>query len=185
MAPDVRRLLQAKNLLVLKEIVLEAHVPHAVGLDGYMAAGFPSCWTHAANGSLSWQESRSPRLRGLVGRCPVAARNFCQHRARGSGDPGWHQELCDLTMDEAEKGWLVGPSDTNTERDTRTLGPAPRFLVKQGDALRAIDDCSVCGHNKAPFVSEKVDLIGIDPLLNSAKAAVCAVTSDRPDEVVC
>jgi len=55
--------------------------------------------------------------------------------------------------------------------------------VKQGDKLRAIDDYSVCGHKTATFVSEQVDLIGIDPLLNSAKGAI-AVTSDRPDEVV-
>ena len=33
-------------------------------------------------------------------------------------------------------------------------------------------------------MSEKVDLIGIGPLLNSARAAMCAVTGDWPDEVV-
>ena len=44
--------------------------------------------------------------------------------------------------------------------DTRTLSathghwaPAPRFLVKQGDKLRVLEDYSVCGHNKATFLS--------------------------------
>jgi len=75
MAPDVRRVLQGKNLLVSKEILFEAQVPHAVELVAYVAAGFPCCWTHAATGSLSAQESRgaSPRHRSLVGRCPCCA----------------------------------------------------------------------------------------------------------------
>ena len=90
--------------------------------------------------------------------------------------PGWDQELSDLTMDEAEKGWLVGPSDTETLSATHGLWAQHRgsWWSKALSYVQSATTACVGAQH----------VIGIDPLLISAKAAMCAVTSDRLDEVV-
>jgi hypothetical protein len=82
-----------------------------------------------------------------------------------------------------QKKWLSGPFDSeeavSTAIGTEDWIPSPRFGLKQGSKIRAIDNYSAGGVNGAFVADEKVDLQGIDHVAALAKALATAVADDR------
>jgi len=82
-----------------------------------------------------------------------------------------------------QKKWLSGPFDSeeavSTAIGTEDWIPSPRFGLKQGSKIRAIDNYSAGGVNGAFVSDEKVDLQGIDHVAALAKALATAVADDR------
>ena len=76
---------------------------------------------------------------------------------RPSGDYELDLAVTKTTEDEVARGWLTGP----WTGQAGALGPVPRFGVKQGDSVRAVDDCTFAGQNGATSIAEKVDTGGV------------------------
>ena len=53
-------------------------------------------------------------------------------------------------------------------------GPVPRFGVKQGDSVRAVDDHTFAGQNGATSIAEKVNTGGVDVVVGIARCLLLA-----------
>ncbi len=74
------------------------------------------------------------------------------------------EEIWEITLEEAEKGWLEGPY---TEKEvSEKFGPlfvaSPRFGLVQSDKIRPIDDMSVSLVNSSFSAGYALDLDGVD-----------------------
>ena len=108
-------------------------------------------------------------------------------KCRASEDENSDNEVWKTTMDEQAKGWLSGPFDA-IDDVSRHLGsaqwiPSPRFGLRQGKKVRAIDNYTAGGVNAAFSANERVALQGIDHVAALAKAMNCSVNSRGQVEV--
>ena len=87
-----------------------------------------------------------------------------------SGDDALDRELADITRDEVAKGLL---KELLTEAElTQRFGswlPARRFGIRQGSAVRAIDDYTAAGQNDTVTSTEQLDLGGLDTVVGIAR----------------
>ena len=82
---------------------------------------------------------------------------------RPSGDDQVDAAVTKTTEDDVANGWLTGPRTEKQLSDKQgLLVPVPRFGVKQGDSVRAVDDYTFAGQNGATSVAEKIDAGGVD-----------------------
>ena len=67
------------------------------------------------------------------------------------------------TSAELPRGWLLGPlSEAELSQRLGIWLPARRFGIRQGTSVRAIDDCSLVGHNATTSIGEMVDMGGVE-----------------------
>jgi hypothetical protein len=92
-------------------------------------------------------------------------------------DPGRDGDLWNITLEEVEGGGLAGPF--SAAEITAKFGPlwvpSRRFGVVQNDKLRPIDDFSEPGVNAAYGSGMKVNMKGLDSVVNIAKARIESV----------
>lgn len=163
MAPDVRRVLRGKRLLIFKELLDSAGFPGAGDLVHQIAAGFPVVGALPPTGVFPKQPRDQAQSISDLWRTARAMRRAVLSATGPSKDHDLDIDVTDATAKEVEKGWLEGPLLAESlDRDLGLWLPARRFGIRQGDAVRAIDDYSVAGHNAATSVEERVDMGGID-----------------------
>ena len=91
--------------------------------------------------------------------------------AKLTGEDDLDRQLWDETINEVNKKWLRGPF--NEQQITHELATDKwicirRFALQQSDKVRIIDDCREPKMNTALSTPEKLELMGVDNLVNSA-----------------
>ncbi|CAE7500492.1 unnamed protein product, partial [Symbiodinium pilosum] len=171
MHPDVRGVMQPKNLLLFKEMLRDA----CVGDDNLFhdfTSGF------RITGELEPSGKFPPK-------CKVAALSVADLRKtakwakhlvasscrRAAKDKAVAKAVWKESLDQVQRGWLRGPF-SSSEIDAR-LGPewvaSKRFGIIQGEKIRAVDDLSEYMINSTVSESEKIVLDGVDEILAVAR----------------
>jgi hypothetical protein len=89
------------------------------------------------------------------------------------------EEVTAATEAEVKQGWLRGPipfSDAAARHSCFTM--ARRFGIRQGEAVRVIDDYSENGVNATVGTSERIDVGGLDSILAIAKVVLASVDAE-------
>ena len=162
---DVKRVLCGKKLLLFKQMLDESgYVDTALFSDivsGFKVTGFAKT-SHAFVPEV--------RLPSMTEEDLLTSARWTRHSILGStgpsGDEALDNEVWAETQEEVSKGWLVPVLES--ELDSRfgkgAWSPARRFGLRQGDAMRAIDDYSMPLTNFAFGSTERLDLMGVDEL---------------------
>ena len=85
-------------------------------------------------------------------------------RVMTSSESNLEDELYEVTKDEVKKGWLSEEIPIRELPEDAIVNP--RFAIKQGQKLRAIDDYTFSGVNACVGCHEKVYLQGVDDILS-------------------
>ena len=94
-------------------------------------------------------------------------------------DPELDNEVWKETRDEVVRGWLIETEAhlLDSEFGVGQWAPGRRFGIRQGKKVRAIDDFSYPMTNRAYGSSDKINLMGIDQVVNLARVVAKAVKS--------
>ena len=169
--PDVARVLKGKRLLLFKEMALEAKVndetlfeelTSGFGLTGRMPPSnqFPAKLKPATISVQQLRDSSIWARKAIHASC---------HRV--GADVEIATAVYQETLQQLEDGWVTGPY-TIEQLDERHAGcwvPSKRFGVKQGSKIRAVDDFSEFLINASVTATEKLQLFGIDEVVNTAR----------------
>ena len=180
--PSVRRVLGTKRVRLLRKILLDLGFPGAELLSSFIASGFPVIGDFPATGVFPaaprpasctvqdlWRDARATRQDAISSLAP-------------SGDPELDTEVTRITEEEAApgRGWLEGPF--SQEELSVLLGPcwsvSPRFGLRQGERIRAIDDYSRFGQNSSTFLPERLDPGGIDHIAGVIRTWLRAIANE-------
>lgn len=168
---DVRKVLESKRLLLFKEMALDAGVgdenlfselSQGFRLTGVMPQSnqFPTQWKPAMISVEQLRESS------------VWARKMIYASCRRVGsDPEVAAAVFEETQQQLQDGWVKGPY-TSKQLDERYNGcwiPSKRFGVRQGAKIRAVDDFSEFLVNASVTTTEKLQLFGLDDVVNTAR----------------
>ena len=169
MHPDVARVMEGKNLLLLQKIADSLEWPdadlHRGLVRGFMLIGdeqpsgiFPVEPRPAlASVEEFWERS------GMV-------KHALWQKVAETPDDRLTQALFEVTEAERERGWLSAPK-TWQELESSFASkwvPVRRFAVEQRDKLRPIDDLAENGVNSAFAACDKLTLRALDELVWSA-----------------
>ena len=97
---------------------------------------------------------------------------------RATDDADLDKELYNITEDEREKGWLVGPYATEDLDCTPGWSCSRRFGLRQGAKVRPIDDYSISLVNDTLEAQETIDPSDIDVIAANARLHADALVSD-------
>ena len=168
---DVRRVLDGKRLLLFKEMAADANVCDATLfqelIEGFRLTGempeskqFPARLKPAM---ISVQQLKDSA---------VWAKKMIHASCRRVGaDPEVAKAVHDETVQQLKDGWVKGPF-TSSELDKKYAGcwiPSKRFGVRQGNKIRAVDDFSEFLINASVTATEKLQLFGLDEVVNTAR----------------
>ena len=169
--PDVRRVLDGKRLLLFKEMAADANVgdEHLFQelVDGFKLTGempeskqFPARLKPAMISVQQLKESS------------VWAKKMIHASCRRVGaNPEIARAVYEETLQQRQDGWVKGPY-TSAELDQKFDGcwiPSKRFGVRQGGKIRAVDDFSEFLVNASVTATEKLQLFGLDEVVNTAR----------------
>ena len=185
MHPDVRSVMESKNLLLFKEMLKDAEV-HDEFLFDDMVSGF------RVTGELrpSGQFPSKCKVAAITVDDLRATAKWAKHLVeascrRAAKDKSVAKEVYAESLDQVDKGWLRGPFtwEQMDERHGGTWIPSKRFGVVQGDKVRSVDDLSEFLVNATVTETEKILLEGIDEITCLARyfggATVAGVDSFR------
>ena len=168
---DVRRVLEGKRLLLFKEMAADAKVgdEHLFTelIEGFKLTGqmpeskqFPARLKPAM---ISVQQLKDSS---------VWAKKMIHASCRRVGaDPEIAWAVYEETIQQKADGWVKGPY-TSSELDKKFDGcwiPSKRFGVRQGGKIRAVDDFSEFLVNASVTATEKLQLFGLDEVVNTAR----------------
>ena len=85
-------------------------------------------------------------------------------KACSTGDSDLDAALSVIIKEELDKGWVSGPLDPQELEPGSVI--SPRFPIRQGEKVRAIDDFSFSGVNSCFGTTEKIELQGVDDILS-------------------
>ena len=168
---DVRAVLEPKRLLLFKEMAEEANVGDK-GLFDELIHGFSLTGDMPESGQFP--AKLKPALISVqqLKDSAVWAKRMIQPSCQRVGlDPEVAQSVYDETMQQLADGWVRGPF-TQQELDTKYDGcwiPSKRFGVRQGQKVRAVDDFSEFLVNASVTSTERLQLFGIDEVINTAR----------------
>ena len=169
MHPDVEKILNSKNILLLKRIANSFDWPDR-NLFEDMVTGFSLTGVPKLSGVFP-SEASLPKV--TVDHLDSSTSIIRKQLWWKIGEAAVDEEVWDITNKEAsDDGWLIGPLGEK-EIDTRFNGdwaPVRRFGIQQSGKTRVIDDFSENGTNSAFAAQEKIDLKALDHL------AWCAAT---------
>eukprot|EP00435_Cladocopium_sp_Y103_P067316 s126_g29.t2 len=169
--PDVEKILHSKRLLLFKEMADEA----GVGDDNLFAelkSGFTLTGAMPESGQfpaklkpamISVQQLRESSV--------WAKRMIHASCKRIANDEEIACAVYEETLQQLNDGWVKGPF-TEEQLDKKFDGcwiPSKRFGVRQGQKIRAVDDFSEFLINSSVSSVEKLQLFGIDEVVNTAR----------------
>ena len=165
MPPHLRVILKGKQLLLLKELLIETNFGDSALVDD-IVKGFDVVGKASVSNELHKRiqiatiTPEELRLRSALSRRAILSK----HKGRLSTT--LDQKVWDDCLEEVEKGWIKGPM---CARDIDVLHPKGwcaihRFGLEQKDKVRIIDDCKEPNINEAFTSVEKLDLMDVDSL---------------------
>ena len=171
MDPDVRRVMEGKNLLLFKEVMADAGVMdpnlfsdmlHGFRLTGELKASgqFPAALKPATI-DLDHLKKTSRWAKFLI-------ESSCK---KASSDMEVAAEVWKETAEQVQRGWLKGPWSW-TEVEERFQGcwvPSKRFGVQQNEKVRCVDDLSEFLINSTVTQTERIELEGLDHVVALAR----------------
>ena len=180
MDTHVAKVLEGKNLLLLREILHESGFRKADDLFNSMSKGFDVIGDLAPTSQFEPQPRRRALSKETLWSRSRQVRSGILSSVGASGDAELDDKVTKATKEGLEAGWLFGPF-TEAELYCR-LGlwlQAPRFGFRQGreGSLRVVDDYSIAGHNNGTSVAEKVDVGGVDVIVGIARCLLSAEPS--------
>ncbi|CAL1128793.1 unnamed protein product [Cladocopium goreaui] len=169
--PDVRRVLEGKRLLLFKEMAADAKVGDE-NLFTELIEGFK------LTGQMPESKQFPARLKPAMisvqqlKDSSVWAKKMIHASCRRVGaDPEIARAVYEETLQQRADGWVKGPY-TSSELDQKFDGcwiPSKRFGVRQGGKIRAVDDFSEFLVNASVTATEKLQLFGLDEVVNTAR----------------
>ena len=179
MHDDVRPTMSSKRILLFGEMLTAAGVPKANDLCHLLASGFTITGEVPASGLFPAERREPEKTIEDVWRDAPLVREAIWASLRPSDDPELDQEVTAATKAEEEQGWLRGPipwEDAAARHSRFTV--ARRFGIRQGGAVRVIDDYSENGVNATVGTSERIDVGGVDSIIAIAKAVMASLAQD-------
>ena len=154
-----RKIMSRKRLQLLDEIIRTEGYEDVL-LPRDMLKGF----------DLTGRVPTSGVLPGKISPATMHADDLMMHSGRNreavreslgpSGDPEQDRALWAKTLEEVEKGWLIGPLEWDDLREGDIV--SHRFPVKQGAKIRPIDDYSRSGVNACVTTLEQPTVDTVD-----------------------
>ena len=168
---DVRGVLAPKRLLLFKEMMEEAGVGDK-GLFEELTQGFALTGDMPESGQFP--AKLKPALISVqqLKDSAVWAKKMIQTSCKRVGsDAEVARAVYDETMQQLQDGWVKGPFSEH-DLDLKYGGcwiPSKRFGVRQGQKVRAVDDFSEFLVNASVTATERLQLFGIDEVINTAR----------------
>ena len=169
--PDVRRVLQGKRLLLFEEMARDANVGDE-NLFKELTEGFKL--TGEMPQSHQFPAKLKPAMLSVqqLRESSVWAKKMIHSSCRRVGsDSEIAKAVYDETQQQLQDGWVLGPF-TAQQLDDKYGGcwiPSKRFGVRQGNKIRAVDDFSEFLVNASVTSTEKLQLFGLDEVVNTAR----------------
>ena len=151
--PDhLRCILKPKRLLLWKEILEQEGYPD-LGVFDELCQGTELCGEVPKSGIF--EADFKPAKQAVSTLISNASSNnkSIVHRTRSSGSEDADLAVYTKTLEEVEKGWLLGPLDPSTLPQGAVI--SRRFGLRQPDKVRPIDDMSVSGINATVQAAER------------------------------
>ena len=166
MHPDVKAVMEGKCLVLLEKLATEAGIEDRELMDN-LRLGFPLTGCIGPTGRwkrdirlASMSEDEHATAATWI-RAEVSGR--CMHKL----DEETQRAVQDITNEEVEQGYLLGPYSPQLalQRAGPGLTYARRFVLKQKDKWRPIDDFSVSRTNACLSTLEKAKVDSLDEFL--------------------
>ena len=170
MHPDVRGVMQPKNLLLFKEMQRDACVGDE-NLFHDLTSGFRITGELEPSGQFPPKcKAAALSVDDLRKTAKGAKHLFASSCRKAAKDKAVARAVWQESLDQVQRGWLPGPYSSS--EDAR-VGPdwvaSKRFGIVHGEKIRAVDDLSEYMVNSTVSESEKIVLDGIDEILAVAR----------------
>ena len=168
---DVRTVLADKRLLLFKEMASEAQVGDD-GLFDELVKGFSLTGAMPESGTFPAKLRPAQISVQQLKESAVWARKMIHTSCRRvASDKEIAHAVYQETLQQLSDGWVKGPF-TEAQLDAKYNNcwiPSKRFGVRQGQKIRAVDDFSEFLVNASVSSTEKLQLFGIDEVINTAR----------------
>ena len=168
---DVRTVLADKRLLLFKEMAAEAQVGDD-GLFDELVKGFSLTGAMPESGTFPAKLRPAQISVQQLKESAVWARKMIHSSCRRvASDKEIAHAVYQETLQQLSDGWVKGPFTEAQldEKYNKCWIPSKRFGVKQGQKIRAVDDFSEFLINASVSSTEKLQLFGIDEVVNTAR----------------
>ncbi|CAE7629352.1 unnamed protein product [Symbiodinium sp. CCMP2592] len=171
MDPSVREVMGSKNLLLFKQMLLDAGVPDEHLFED-MVRGFRLTGPLEPSGLFPPKYKPASISVDELRRTASWSKHLIEAACRkASKDPNVARSVWEESLAQVKKGWLAGPF-TWEQMDQKYGGTwvaSKRFGVSQGDKVRAVDDLSQFQVNASVTETEKIQLEGLDDIVALAR----------------
>ena len=145
MPRPMRAIMSTKRIALLEKILQDASYPD-MGLVNDLKRGFDLVGElPTAGGMLPSKLVPATMAVRELGSNAGRARYAIRASNASCGDPSLDEQLYQKTLDEVDKGWLLGPLAWDSLEENAVV--SKRFGLQQGDKLRPIDDYSMSSVN--------------------------------------
>ena len=176
MPPEMRAVTKSKRLALMEEMLHDEAYPERTLVDD-MAAGFSLVGeAPTLHGILPQKFTPASIHVDELSAGAALARDACRRTTRTSGCHETDMALWSKTLEERDKGWLVGPTDWDSLEPTSVV--SKRFPLHQGSKLRPIDDYSTSSVNATVGTLEQATTDNID-VISSMLAELMKQLSSR------
>ena len=171
MPTEMRAVMKSKRLALLKKILYdEAYPDHTLADD--MAAGFSLVGeAPTSHGILAQKFIPASVHVDEWSACAALARDACRRTTRSSGCHETDLALWSKTLEERDKGWLLGPIDWDSLEPSSVVSKHVPLL--QGSKLRPIDDYSMSSVNATVGTLEQATTDNIDVMFMKQLSLGC------------
>ena len=157
MEPHLKEVLRGKRLLLLGEMMSEAgcpdtQLPNDIK-EGFRLSGWMPVSGNTAPSVKRPARSVSSLLQLIKGLNKATLSKMASRQDSTLESAAWAE-----TQSEIDAGWVWVDDDA----DLSEVCVAMRFGVVQGDKIRVIDDCTICGLNSTIGLQERFELRTID-----------------------
>ncbi len=162
MPPEMREVMKTKRLALMRKILADHGYPDVQIVDD-MAAGFELVGEAPSSSGILPPKFTPADLHVdevSAGAAMARAREACRLSTKSSGCEETDSALWLKTLEERDKGWLVGPLEWNDLNADTVV--SRRFPGRQGSKIRPIDDYSMSSVNATVGMSEQATTESID-----------------------
>ena len=157
---EMRRIMQCKRLAVMKRTLEDHGYPDTRVVDD-MASGFDLVGEAPSSSGVLPQKFTPANLHvDELSAGALLAREACILSTKSSGCEDTDLALWKKTLEERDKGWLIGPLDVSSLDPDVVI--SRRFPLQQGAKIRPIDDYSMSSVNATVGTTEQATTDSID-----------------------
>ena len=160
MPGPMRSIMSAKRIALLERILQDEGYPD-IGLVQDLKRGFDLVGElPTAGGMLPAKLVPATMAVGELAPNASRARAAMRTASASCGDPNMDEMLYQKTLDEVERGWLLGPLPWDSLEPNAVV--SKRFALQQGEKLRPIDDYSMSSVNATVTVKDQATADNVD-----------------------